>query len=315
MPSLLGVGKTAPFFHENSATTLTAAVQFYDSTSFNGSPASQQIGGIGGAVNAITGDLVAFLTVVGEEPETPVISGITASQNQPTLTSLHPFPNVTITDATTPAQTLTITVLIDNAAKGPLSGFTANGPGAWTFSGTAAAATTALRARFFDHALERGKPGSTEITRFMLGVNDGVAETVWNDSTTIISTTITAPSISVIANVSTLMNTALPAVAFTVAGLDTLASNYTLTATSGNAAVISNDRLSLGGAGASRSLNLVPVADATGSADITVTATQGALTATCTFTLTVAPFQSSFGPSVAGAGSLNSPPCQGDAIS
>ncbi len=40
-PALVGIARTAPFFHDNSAETLLDAVLFYDSTEFRASPAGQ----------------------------------------------------------------------------------------------------------------------------------------------------------------------------------------------------------------------------------------------------------------------------------
>src|SRR5262249_38310489 len=54
---LVGVARTGPFFHDNSALTLRDAVAFYDSPEFNDSPAGVLIGRIGlseGEINDIT---------------------------------------------------------------------------------------------------------------------------------------------------------------------------------------------------------------------------------------------------------------------
>ena len=247
-PSLMGIGKTAPFFHEASAATVFAAVRFYDSASFNGSPASAQVGGIGDAIDGgtRTADLVAFLSVVGEEPEQPEISGVVANQTQTTAASLRPFSGVTVTDPTVPAQTLTVTVALDDAAKGTLSalgGFTLTAPEEWTFSGTAAAATTALRALVFDHAPSRTPVGLTETTRFTIGVNDGLATTLFNDTTTVISTTVATPTVTTIAALTTLNTGASIPVAFSIAGLNTAAPDFNLTATSSSGSVIANSAI------------------------------------------------------------------------
>ncbi|MBI3416834.1 MAG: hypothetical protein HY043_16210, partial [Verrucomicrobia bacterium] len=110
VPSLIGAGRTAPFFHENSADGLDQAVIFYDSSDFGLSPASAQIGGTLPVGNVIQ-DIAAFLQVVGEESSgTPTIAGIvqlpTLNDNAATL----PFLTVTIADPDTPPQQLTVVV-------------------------------------------------------------------------------------------------------------------------------------------------------------------------------------------------------------
>ena len=128
----------------------------------------------------------------------------------------------------------------------------------------------------------------TERTRFILGVNDGVATTNFNDTTTIVSSTVATPAITTIAAMTTLnIGTSQP-VPFSIAGLDTSASNFTITATSSNTSVVAS--VALGGSGAARTLTLVPVAGANGTTTITITATQGAQTVTRTFTVNVGLF-------------------------
>ena len=285
----MGIGKRAPYFHEASAATLNAAVRFYDSAAFNNSPASAQVGGIGDALDGgtRTADLVAFLSVVGEEPEPPEISGVVANQMQTTAASLRPFSNVTVSDPTVPAQTLIVTVALDDAAKGlfsTLGGFALIAPGTWTFSGAAAAATPALRALVFDHAPNRTPLGLTERTRFTLGVNDGVATTLFNDNTTVISTTIATLSVTPVPALRTLNTGASIPIAFSIAGLNTAASDFRLSVTSSSASIIANSAIAIGGTGPARTLTLTPQTGATGVT--TIIATQGGQTITQTFQVT-----------------------------
>jgi cytochrome c peroxidase len=298
VPPLMGIGKIAPYFHESSAANLNAAVVFYDSASFNNSPAHApgSVGNIGPIVTDQAAAFVAFLSVVGEEPNQPVLAGVVGNQTQTTAASLKPFSAVTVTDATVPAQTLTVTVALDDAAKGTLStlgGFTLTAPGVWTFSGTATAATTALRGLVFDHAPNRTPLGLTETTRFTIGVNDGVATTLFNDTTTIISTTVATPAITPIASQSAVNAGASNPVTFSLAGLNTAAADFTLTATSSNGGLIAPGSIQLGGTGMTRTLTVTPEAGASGTSTITVTATQAGQTVTQTFQVTVVPFVAS----------------------
>ncbi|MCC6992836.1 MAG: cadherin-like domain-containing protein, partial [Acidobacteria bacterium] len=100
----------------------------------------------------------------------------------------------------------------------------------------------------------------------------------------------TAPTISAIGSVSTNEDTATPAIAFTIGDAQTAASSLTVTAASNTTALVPNTggALALGGAGANRTLVVTPAANQFGTATITVTVSDGALTASRSFTLTVA---------------------------
>ena len=305
VPALMGVGKTEPFFHDG---VFTGGAQFapffYAGAEFAASPAAATVGPIILSA-ADVANIGAFLNAVGEEPQAPVIAGVVGVQNQLGAASLRPFPNVTVSDATVPAQTLTVTVALDDAAKGTLSAlgnFTLTAPGTWTFPGTAAAATTALRALVFDHAPGRTPVGLTERTRFTLGVNDGVATTLFNDTTTIVSTTVATPALTTIAALTTLNTGASIPVAFSIAGLDTAASDFTLTASSSTAGVIAPGAIAFGGTGTTRTITLTPAAGVSGVTTITLTAAQGGQTILRTFEVTVVPFAASIS---AGVGAHN----------
>ena len=105
-----------------------------------------------------------------------------------------------------------------------------------------------------------------------------------------ITTTITnqAPTISVIADQTTLEDTATGAIAFTIGDPDGL-TGLTVSATSSDTTLIPQANIVLGGTGASRTITLTPAADANGSADITVQVSDGMLTTSRTFSLAVTP--------------------------
>jgi gliding motility-associated-like protein len=129
----------------------------------------------------------------------PVIGGTVASQAVNDNATISPFSAVTITDAQT-VQTQSVSVTLDAAAKGSfttLSGFTNAGSGVYTFSGTAAAAQTAIRGLVFTPTANRVAPASTETTTFTISVNDGVAAAVTNATTTVVSTSINDAPVAV----------------------------------------------------------------------------------------------------------------------
>ena len=98
----------------------------------------------------------------------------------------------------------------------------------------------------------------------------------------------TAPSISDIANQSTPEDTPL-SVNFSLSDAQTAPEALTVTASSDNPTLVPNANLVLGGSGANRTLTLTPLANTSGSATITVTVSDGTLSATDTFVLTVTP--------------------------
>ena len=100
----------------------------------------------------------------------PAISGTTPDQAVGDNATISPFAGVTIADGDTPAQTLTTTVSLDSAEKGALAGggFSAGPGGVYTYTGTAADTTTALRALVFTPAANRSAPGGVETTTFTI---------------------------------------------------------------------------------------------------------------------------------------------------
>ncbi|MBS0196832.1 MAG: DUF4347 domain-containing protein [Planctomycetes bacterium] len=136
--------------------------------------------------------------------DAPSITGASAAQAVNDNATLTPFAGVTIGDVDSPAQTLSISVALDASAKGVFtagsltaSGFVSAGGGVYTFSGTAADATTAIRQLVFNPANDRVNVGSTETTTFTISADDGVASAVTDNTTTAVSTSINdAPSIT-----------------------------------------------------------------------------------------------------------------------
>jgi hypothetical protein len=132
--------------------------------------------------------------------DAPTIAGIAANQAVNDDASLSPFAGVSIADIDSPAQQLTVSVILDTAAKGALSNLGGGSydaaTGVYRFSGSAAAATTALRGLVFTPSADRVTPGSSETTVFTLSLNDGIA-TVGNASTSVVATSINdAPTIA-----------------------------------------------------------------------------------------------------------------------
>jgi hypothetical protein len=98
----------------------------------------------------------------------------------------------------------------------------------------------------------------------------------------------TAPRITGLANQMVNQDTSTGALAFTVSDTESGAGAVTVTASSSDPSIVAQDALVLTGTGGSRSIEVVPSEDATGSVNIAVTATdpQG-LSTSATFGVTV----------------------------
>lgn len=98
----------------------------------------------------------------------------------------------------------------------------------------------------------------------------------------------TAPIISAIANQTTNEDTAKGPLPFTVNDAQT-PNALTVSVASSNTTLLPLNRITLGGSGANRTITLNPVANRSGSAAITLTVTDGELSDSSQFTLTVTP--------------------------
>ncbi len=204
----------------NSATLLTAAagtyIRFVPNTNFIGtvSPAitfqawDQTSGAEGSSADATTsGGSTAFSSASASSAITvdtpPTITGAMAGQTTTDDTSKTPFSGVTIGDTATTNPTLTVIVTLDNAANGQFiagstTGWTVDvAAGTYSFSGDAAAATTALQGLVFAPTNHKVAPGGTVTTTFTISADDSVAPAVTNNTTTVIATAVNnAPTIS-----------------------------------------------------------------------------------------------------------------------
>lgn len=190
--------------------------------------------------------------------DAPIISGTVAAQAVDDSALVSPFSAVTFTDPD-PGQVQTVTVTLDDAAKGVFtpasltaSGFSNSGGGMYTFTGTALAATTAIRALVFDPANDRVTVGATETTTFTIAINDGIAATVSDTTTTVVSTSVNdAPIISgAVAGQAVLDNaTVTPFGGITINDPDSPAQTQSVTVTLSDAAAGSFTPASLSASG------------------------------------------------------------------
>jgi filamentous hemagglutinin family protein len=101
----------------------------------------------------------------------------------------------------------------------------------------------------------------------------------------------TAPTITALGNQAINEDGATSALAFTVGDAQTPATSLSVSATSSNTALVSNTSagLALSGSGASRTLTVTPLANQSGTTTITVAVSDGALSASRSFELSVTP--------------------------
>jgi VCBS repeat-containing protein len=121
----------------------------------------------------------------------PVLTGTVAGQMLQKAFTLQPFIGTHITDVDNlAAQTLQVSVSIDNAIKGTLTGSfveTPAGSGVYAFTGTPAAAAAALRALVFTPTPGgRVTPAQSETSTFTITVSDTFAAPLVDAVTTVI---------------------------------------------------------------------------------------------------------------------------------
>jgi subtilisin-like proprotein convertase family protein len=97
----------------------------------------------------------------------------------------------------------------------------------------------------------------------------------------------TAPTISDIPDQSTSANTPTAAIPFTINDSDTPVSSLSLTGSSSNPTLVPNANIVFGGSGSNRTVTVTPANGQTGTTTISVTVSDGSLTVTDTFLMTV----------------------------
>lgn len=213
---------------------------------------------------AATSDtFVLTVTAVNDPPTIGSIANQTTAAGVP----VGPLP-VTVGDIETAPGSLTLSANSSDTALVPVANI--------VFGGTGANRTVTVTPAV----------GSTGMAVITLTVRDGTTTAATSFNVTVTATN-TAPTIADIADRSTAEDTGTGAIAFTIGDTETAAQSLMLSATSSNQNVVANDGIVFAGAGANRTVSVTPVANATGSATITVTVSDGSLTASDTFLLTV----------------------------
>ena len=190
-----------------------------------------------------------------------------AAIDEDTSTSALPF---TVSDAETAAGSLTLLGISSNPGLVPLSGISFGGSG----GNRTVTITPAANAN-----------GVATIT---VTVSDG-ALTADAQFTVTVRAVNDPPTLSALGDVTIDEDTSTGAIALTVGDVDNPANSLSVQAASSNPSLLPVSRIVLGGSGASRTVTLSPAADQNGSATVTLTVSDGQLSAFRTFDLTVRP--------------------------
>ena len=210
---------------------------------------------------------VAQPAPVNTAPTLTQIPDTTISVN----TSTGPLP-ITVGDAQTPAANL----VMSEFSSGPTLIPDAN----IVFGGSGASRTVTLTPI-------ANQTGTAIIT---IGVSDGSLKSIISFAVIVTGTTPpvnTAPTITSVAGPTITAGSTIAPLTFTVGDAQTAAGSLTVTATSSNPTLVPAGNCTLGGSGTSRTVTVTPVAGQTGSATITLTVSDGALTSSTSFAVTV----------------------------
>ena len=230
----------------------------------NGGPATITLTVSDGTVS-VTETFDVNVTPVNDPPTISAIADVITSED----TTTEPIA-FTLSDIDTPVGSLTVTATSNNQAIVPDANITLTGSGA-------------NRALHITPA-PNANGGPTTITVTVNDGTDSVTETFGVTVTPVND----LPTISAIANVITLEDTATGPIAFTVGDVETPLGSLTITATSNDQTLVPDGNIVLGGSGANRTVNVTPAANANGGpATITVTVSDGTSSVTETFDVTV----------------------------
>jgi hypothetical protein len=254
---------SVPALNDNPNFAFRIVAQFEEGTSsYAATGTAYQTGG------TIRYDLMTISGVPATGNNFPTISAITNQtiRENGDLTDV-PF---TVGDVETPVDDLIVTGASSNLQLVP--------DAAITFGGSGANRTVNVTPTFF-------QSGAATIT---ITVTDGGGKV---NATSFVLTVLpenTVPTLSAsFTNYHTLVNVALPPIAFTVGDLESMPADLEVSASSSNPSVVPEAGLALGGTGASRTVTITPAPGQTGNAVITITVSDLLLSVSRSFNVMV----------------------------
>lgn len=249
--------------------TKPAAPEVFITTGNGVGAALFDVGPFGAGVDVVYDSILIDDEPIGSNPggnAPPTISGVA---NQSTLEN-----------ATTPPLAFTIGDLETNAVDLAVAGVSSNQdviPNAnIVFGGSESNRTVTLTPA----------PNQSGVATITLTVSDGTTSASTSFAITV-GTFNSAPTISSVANQSTLQNIPTTAIPFTVDDAQASPDSLGVDGSASNIALVPNSNIVFSGTGTNRTVTITPAAGETGSAIITIRVNDGLLTNATTFTLTV----------------------------
>jgi hypothetical protein len=184
--------------------------------------------------------------------------------------ALAPTLNFTISDTETASGSLIVSATSDNQTLMP--------NGNISFAGTGTNRTIAFQPA-------SNQSGTATIT---ISVSDGV-NTTQETFVVTVDPVDDPPTLSAVSDRTVAEDTGTGAIAFTIGDVDTPIGNLVVTATSSDTSIIPDENITLSGTGTNRTVSVLPAANATGTATITLSVFDGTTTTTQTFDVTVTP--------------------------
>ena len=200
--------------------------------------------------STILQDSRTFTVVVNDSPTISNIPDQTTSQN----TTVGPV-SFTVGDTETPSGSLTLSGNSSNETLIPVSNITIDG------SGTNRTVTIT--------------PATNQVgtSTIRITVTDASGASALDTFLFTVTSPNTPPTITNIADQATARNVDIGPIAFTVGDAETAAGSLTLTGSSTNTTLVSNNDITFGGSGAIRTVTIVPAANQIGTTTITVAVT------------------------------------------
>ena len=208
-----------------------------------------------------------FLVTVAAVNDAPTITGI-VNQTTTVGTAVGPLA-FTVGDVETAAGSLAVSGSSSNSTLVPTGNI--------VFGGTGANRTVTVTPA-------SGQTGTATIS---VAVSDGQASMNSVFQVTVTATN-TPPTIGNIAPQAISEDTATGALPFTVGDVETAAGSLTVSGSSSDATLVPTGNIVFAGAGANRTVRVTPAVNQSGMATITVTVSDGQLSASTTFLLSVA---------------------------